>query len=92
VACDNILGAPPQLLSLDLSNDYLSDSGTAMEDLPKMKRASGLPVLDFSTLRSLTVCIWYIHQEKHFENLLRLIPKLDYMECSGIYGCYHYVF
>lgn len=84
-ASDNILGAPCQLISLDLSNDFISDSDTVMEELPKMKRANGLPILDLSSLRSLMVNIYDDWQEKYFGNILCLAPKLDYLQCKGIY-------
>ena len=88
---DNIiLGAPPQLLSLDLYDDYSSGPG-AMEQLPKLKRANGLPILDFSSLRSLTARVFDSSQEKDFENLLQLTPKLDHMQCQGVYSCYHII-
>ena len=90
-ACDqlDIHGAPPQLLSLNLSDNSLLVAGTAMEDLPKMKRASGLPVLDLSSLRSLVVRVDCSRKEKDFEHLLRLSPKLDYLEWSGIYSSHY---
>ena len=84
-ACDNILGAPPQLLSLELSNNYSSGSGPLLESLPELKRANGLPLIDFSSLRSLTVSVHDSWEEERLGNFLRLTPKLDYLTCSGIH-------
>jgi hypothetical protein len=78
-ACDNIPGAPPQLLSLSLSLS-LSQS----HDLTKMKRTSGIPMFDFSSLRSLHAAVTNKGEEKNFEDILRLTPKLDDLKCSGI--------
>jgi hypothetical protein len=60
-SCDKIPGAPLQLLSFDISDEYDSNWDTEME------------------------------REKHFENILSLTPKLDYLESKGIRG-YHYPF
>jgi hypothetical protein len=82
-AWDNIPGAPPQLLSLRLSYKY-PDLTIAKGDLTKMKRTSGIPMFDFSSLRSLSAHVTDKWQEKNFEDILRLTPKLDDLTCSGI--------
>jgi hypothetical protein len=73
-ACDNISRAPPQLLSLRLSYEY-----------PELTIAKGdLTMFDFSSLRSLSANVIDKWQEKNFEDILRLTPKLDDLTCSGI--------
>ena len=86
-ACSTSFSAPPQLLSLDLSDNNL---GKPMKHLIEMKGASGLPMLDFSHLRSLILAVEGNQQETNLENILRLTPELDYLEISGPYN--HYAF
>ena len=82
-ACDQILTAPPQLLSLDLS-DCVSG---AMKGVYNMRRASGLPILDLSNIRSLSISICgRIQLEDHLENILHSTPKLNSLDFPGILG------
>lgn len=78
-ASDNLLSPPPQLLSVDLSR-------CEIEELPLTNRASGLPLLDLSNLRSLAVCVVDDSEEEHFEDILGLTPKLENMQITVSHG------
>ena len=84
-ACDNTLTSPPQLLSLDLSNHV---AGTT-EEIYNMRRANGLLIVDLSNLQSFISSVHRDEQEKHLEKILRLTPKLNSLEFSGILGYLH---
>ena len=82
-ACDNILTAPPQLLSLNLS-DCVSG---AIKGVYSMRRASGPPILDLSNLRSLISNMCGRNQlEDHLEYILHSTPKLNSLDFPGILG------
>jgi len=74
--------APPKLISLDISKVRRP----AVESLLNERRVDGLPILDLSGHRSLTVRLMQgPGDEKHLEQILRSASKLQHLGFTGIF-------
>lgn len=82
-ACNTPLLAPPKPLSLNIAKAL----GPAMKKLLIGRRADGLPMLDLSSLQSLTTTIRMMHEsadDRHLGQILRSTPKLEHLDITGI--------